>query len=143
MKNNPKYDKRYKGGEDSFLVSSNKRFLGVCDGVGGWGEVDVCSGKFSKWLTNKMRELYDEQKEERPLRDIFIEAVKANPNGGSTTATLAKLLPFEGESQTTSAKMETCNLGDSAYMIVRPTTDHKLVKIHRSKEGTFEFDFPH
>ena len=48
---NPKFDKRYKNGEDSYAIASNKRMIMVADGVGGWGEVDVDSGKFSKFLT--------------------------------------------------------------------------------------------
>ena len=48
---NPKFDKRYKNGEDSYVIASNKRMIMVADGVGGWGEVDVDSGKFSKFLT--------------------------------------------------------------------------------------------
>ena len=90
--NNPKYDKRYKGGEDSYVMSKNKRLVGVADGVGGWGEVEVCSGKFSKYLSNKVGELFD-QDETRPLKDILVEGVKANPHGGSTTMVLAKLEP--------------------------------------------------
>ena len=48
--NNPKYDKRYKGGEDAYVVDQSQRMVGVFDGVGGWGELEVCSGKFSKFL---------------------------------------------------------------------------------------------
>ena len=116
--------------------------VGVCDGVGGWGEVDVCSGKFSKFLAQKMHELFDADPS-RSLKDILVDAVKANPHGGSTTAVLAKLTDNPNPSPLPTAKMSTCNLGDSAYMIVRPRDDHTLVKIHRSKEQTYSFDFPY
>ena len=50
MANNPHFKKRYKGGEDAYLMTPSQRLVGVFDGVGGWGEVEICSGKFSKWL---------------------------------------------------------------------------------------------
>lgn len=88
--NNPKFDKRYKGGEDAYVVDKSQRLVGVCDGVGGWGEVEVCSGKFSKFLSLKLRELF-EKDPMRSLKDLLVDSVKANPHGGSTTAVLAKI----------------------------------------------------
>ena len=64
----------------------------VCDGVGGWSEVGVDSGKFSKFLTKKVGELFD-QDSSKSLKDLLVEGVKANPHGGSTTAVMAKLEP--------------------------------------------------
>ena len=108
----------------------------VCDGVGGWGDLGVCSGKFSKFLTNKVRELYESstRNEKRQqvntedpkgnkiglLKDILVEGVKANPNGGSTTAVMVEILANE-KSEGRSATLKTCNLGDSAYMVLRPS----------------------
>ena len=37
--------------------------------------------------------------------------------------------------------LETCNLGDSAYLIVRPSNNYET--IHRSKEQVYSFDFPY
>lgn len=68
--------------------------MGVCDGVGGWGEVEVCSGKFSKFICQKLKELF-EQDSSRPLKDLLVDSVKANPHGGSTTAVLAKIVDSE------------------------------------------------
>ena len=48
--NNPKYDKRFKGGEDALAVSNDQRLIMVADGVGGWTKKDVDPGKFSKFL---------------------------------------------------------------------------------------------
>ena len=39
--NNPKFDKRWKGGEDALVVSTNQRMIMVADGVGGWTKKDV------------------------------------------------------------------------------------------------------
>ena len=48
--NNPKFDKRWKGGEDAMLVSDNQKLIMVADGVGGWTKKDVDPGKYSKFL---------------------------------------------------------------------------------------------
>lgn len=86
--------------------------LSVCDGVGGWGELDVDPGLFSKFLAKTMGELY-EANPESTLKEILVEAVKRNKNTGSSTAVLVKL------DAKAPGKMDTCNLGDSGYMIFR------------------------
>ena len=120
--------------------------IGVCDGVGGWAEVNICSGKFSRFLCKKMGELFDDDPEQS-LKEILIDSVKANPHGGSTTACLAKLeLDSEQDLFASSkyAKMHTCNLGDSAYMILRPNSgDEILRKLYRSSAQTLEFNYPY
>ena len=93
MKNNPHFEKRYKGGEDGFVVSSNKRLIGVADGVGGWITKDVCSGKCAKFLCLKIGELF-EADQGRSLRDLLRDGVNAVTKAeveGSTTVVLAKL----------------------------------------------------
>ena len=58
---NPKFDKRWKGGEDAMHLSDNRRFIMVADGVGGWAENDVDSGKYSKFLAKSVGEIYNEK----------------------------------------------------------------------------------
>jgi len=48
------FEKRYKGGEDAYLISENKRMIGVADGVGGHIKREVCSGVCSKFLCRTM-----------------------------------------------------------------------------------------
>ena len=72
MCNNPKFDKRYKGGEDAFIVSTNKRMLGVADGVGGHEKREVCSGVCSRFLCRTMGILYDAENT-KPLKTILME----------------------------------------------------------------------
>ena len=125
---NPKYEKRFKEGEDSYIVSSpSQKLIGVADGVGGWGEVDICSGKCSKYLTRKIGELFEVDRS-RDLKGLLFESVKAltaEEVEGSTTMVLAKLEEDEEEAGGNSTKsgqaqMHTLNLGDSAYMLLRP-----------------------
>ena len=56
---NPKYEKRFKNGEDSYMISKDRKTIMVADGVGGWGEVDVDSGLFSRFLTAQVKKLLD------------------------------------------------------------------------------------
>jgi len=56
---NPKFEKRYKGGEDAYVIGADNRLLVACDGVGGWGELDVDPGLFSKHLCKTIGELHD------------------------------------------------------------------------------------
>ena len=74
---NPKFEKRYNGGEDALVISEDHRMLSVCDGVGGWGDVGVDPGRFSKQLCATMGFLYH-QDPAKPLKEILVEAVKRN-----------------------------------------------------------------
>lgn len=132
---NPKFEKRFKGGEDALVISKDSRFLSVCDGVGGWNDVGVDPGLFSKYLCVTMGELYDVDPK-MTLKNILVEAVKKNPHKGSSTAVLVKL---EADR---SGRMTTCNLGDSGYMIFR---QHKqeLKQLYVSDLQTYSFDFPY
>ena len=99
--------------------------LSVCDGVGGWGDLDVDPGLFSKYLCATMGELYDADPS-RSLKEILVEAVKRNKNMGSSTAVLVKL------DTKCIGMMQTCNLGDSGYMIFRKETD-QLKRVYVSE----------
>ena len=132
---NPKFEKRFKGGEDALVFSKDSCMLSVCDGVGGWGDLDVDPGLFSKFLARTMGELYDANPN-LSLKEILVEAVKKNKNIGSSTAVLVKL-----ESQRAGI-MSSCNLGDSGYMIFRQN-DKNLERIFISDLQTYSFDFPY
>ena len=102
----------------------------VADGVGGWGDLDVDPGLFSKHLTSTVKKLYEQSiKNENALslKDLLVEAVKQNPHMGSSTAVMVKL-----DSKTD--ELQTCNLGDSAYLILRDDGSVKLQTVFRSKE---------
>lgn len=50
----PHFEKRHKGGEDAYVNRDD--LLVVADGVGGWGEVGVDPGLFSKALVKYIEE---------------------------------------------------------------------------------------
>ena len=60
---NPKFEKRDRDGEDSYAIGADKRMIMVADGVGGWGEVDVDSGIFSRFLSKEIAKIYNEKPE--------------------------------------------------------------------------------
>ena len=59
LHNNPHFEKRYKGGEDGYLVSANKRLIGVADGVGGWASKEVCSGVCARFMCKTIGEGFE------------------------------------------------------------------------------------
>lgn len=51
----------------------------VADGVGGWGDLDIDPGLFSKHLTSSVKKLYENSiKNDKllSLKDLLIQAVK-------------------------------------------------------------------
>ena len=58
--NNPKFDKRHKGGEDGFSISASQRMIMVADGVGGWTTRGVDPGKYAKFLCNQAAKIFDD-----------------------------------------------------------------------------------
>lgn len=61
----PHPEKEYKGGEDAVLAKDN--ILVIADGVGGWNEMGIDSGKYSKNLCVIIGNLFERN------RSYFIE----------------------------------------------------------------------
>ena len=58
------------------------------------------------------------------LRDLLLNSICYLKNfkiEGSTTVVAAKLEPFEANQKSSFASMNTLNLGDSGYMLLRPS----------------------
>jgi hypothetical protein len=70
----------------------------VCDGVGGWTEVDERPDLVSLHTVAEVNRLYANREAEKEndfdLREILVESIKTNEHVGSTTAVIAA---FEGE----------------------------------------------
>ncbi len=107
----PHYEKRHKGGEDAYV--SNERLIVVADGVGGWSEVGVDPGLFSKQLVKDIEAQFNKNPK-GSLKEMLVEAVKVNKHIGSSTAVLATMDVTDG-----SVVLRTTNLGDSGYVIFR------------------------
>ena len=137
--NHPYFEKRYKGGEDSWLISTDSKLVATCDGVGGWNNKDICPGLFSKQLTKTLGILYDQKGSSASLKELLLESSLANPNKGSSTAVLARLKEDN--------KLDTCNLGDSGYLwcrFYRKNGDSYLLKeLYESEAQQHRFNCPY
>jgi protein phosphatase PTC7 len=107
----PHYEKRHKGGEDAYV--SNERLLVVADGVGGWAEVGIDPGLFSKQLVKDIEAEFNKNPK-GSLKEMLVQAVKLNRHIGSSTAVLSTMDVVDG-----SVILRTTNLGDSGYVIFR------------------------
>ena len=87
---NPKYDKRWKKGEDNLVVK--EKFICALDGVGGWIDEGIDSGLMTKELVKHLEVNYD-QKNFSNLHQLLDDSVKQVVAKGSTTAVMAKVYP--------------------------------------------------
>ena len=65
---NPKYDKRWKKGEDAYFV--DQKFICCLDGVSGWARRLHDSGNFTKELIINIEEVY-RSGEYKSIQDIL------------------------------------------------------------------------
>ena len=134
---NPMFEKRCELGEDAYVVRD--QLICVTDGVGGWRRKLVYTGLFTKEFVKHIAALYD-AKNYTTLKDLLDNASKMTKAKGSTTCVMAELRdenPYQ---------MDTCNLGDSGYLLVRPT--HKngephIEKLFRSATQQHRFNAPY
>ncbi|BAU00112.1 protein phosphatase 2C 55 [Vigna angularis] len=107
----PHPDKEETGGEDAHFICADEHAIGVADGVGGWADVGVNSGLFSRELiSNSVRAIQEEpQGSFNPTR--VLEKAHSNTKAkGSSTACIVAL---------TDKGLHAINLGDSGFIVVR------------------------
>ncbi|RCH78281.1 hypothetical protein CU098_000463, partial [Rhizopus stolonifer] len=120
-------------GEDAFFQTNTPEGLaiGVADGVGGWGLVGVDPALFSWTLMDNAALVAKTEKsiDAHQILDIaFYELRKSGKvAAGSSTACILNLSKTTGQ-------MTTCNLGDSAFVLVR---DKKIVYESPSQQHYF------
>ncbi|KAK4754091.1 hypothetical protein SAY87_002195 [Trapa incisa] len=107
----PHPDKEEKGGEDAHFVCEDEQAIGVADGVGGWADVGVDSGLFSRELmANSVNAIKEEPEGSIDPRRV-LEKAHANTNAkGSSTACIIAL---------TTEGLHAINLGDSGFIVIR------------------------
>jgi len=123
----PHPDKKHKGGEDASFACSN--LLSVADGVGGWADLGIDPGIYSKKLCKLIKELWekDPSKYKINLTGLISEAHNLNREKGSTTVVLMSIdneLPL----------LRTSMIGDSGFQIFRKAAADSLVLVYQSKE---------
>lgn len=120
-------------GEDAFFQTNTPEGLaiGVADGVGGWSLVGVDPALFSWTLMDNAAVVAKNEKSinaHQILDSAFHELRKSGKvSAGSSTACILNLSKTTGE-------MTTCNLGDSAFLLVR---DQKIVYESPSQQHYF------
>ena len=119
-------------------ASPNEASDGVTDGVGGWARKLVDAGKFTKEYVTHIANLYDTG-DFTDLKSLLDNASKMTKASGSSTCVMAQL---KDESPN---ELFTCNLGDSAYLLLRPSRSEDVVQfetLFRSATQQSRFNAP-
>ncbi|SAM06533.1 hypothetical protein [Absidia glauca] len=122
-------------GEDAFYqtLTPTGLSIGVADGVGGWADVGVDPALFSWTLMNNAAAAAAAKDETsldaHDILDVAFHQLRqgGKVQAGSSTACILNLCKTTG-------KMTTCNLGDSAFILIR---DEKVVYESPSQQHYF------
>ncbi|CAN6922870.1 unnamed protein product [Brassica oleracea var. botrytis] len=107
----PHPDKEATGGEDAHFICAEEQALGVADGVGGWAELGIDAGYYSRELmSNSVNAIHDEPKGSIDPARVLEKAHTSTKSQGSSTACIIAL---------TDQGLNAINLGDSGFMVVR------------------------
>ncbi|EFN54672.1 hypothetical protein CHLNCDRAFT_24539 [Chlorella variabilis] len=119
-----------RGGEDAYFICDRGTCMGVADGVGGWAEVGVDPGLYSRELMSHAKKAATtcEPGPNAPQHLMEVAYLSTLARGSST----ACILCLENE------RLHASNLGDSGFMVIR---DGELVFM--SPQQQHEFNFPY
>ncbi|KAM0967824.1 hypothetical protein ACFX13_016565 [Malus domestica] len=107
----PHPDKEETGGEDAHFICANEQAIGVADGVGGWADLGVNSGLYSRELmSNSVAAVQEEPKGSVDPARVLEKAHSSTKARGSSTACIIAL---------TEQGIHAVNLGDSGFIVVR------------------------
>ncbi|KAF3439053.1 hypothetical protein FNV43_RR17328 [Rhamnella rubrinervis] len=107
----PHPDKEETGGEDAHFICVDKQVIGVADGVGGWADVGINAGLFSRELmSNSVMAIQEEPKDSIDPARVLEKAHSGTKAKGSSTACIIALRE---------KGLHAINLGDSGFIVVR------------------------
>ncbi|KAK8551880.1 hypothetical protein V6N13_120311 [Hibiscus sabdariffa] len=107
----PHPDKEDTGGEDAHFICEDEQAIGIADGVGGWADMGVDSGKYSRELmSNSVSAIKEEPKGSIDPARVLEKAHSSTKAKGSSTACVIAL---------TNQGLHAINLGDSGFMVIR------------------------
>ncbi|GMI91240.1 hypothetical protein like AT4G16580 [Hibiscus trionum] len=107
----PHPDKEDTGGEDAHFICVDEQAIGIADGVGGWADVGVDSGQYSRELmSNTVSAIKEEPKGSIDPARVLEKAHSSTKAKGSSTACVIAL---------TNQGLHAINLGDSGFMVIR------------------------
>jgi len=125
----PNPRKAYRGGEDSYLVSSpTNSTLAVADGVGGWESKGVNPRAFADQILKRTYE-FIKSGENDPFNALSAGFEMTNETGSSTVC-IGKMTP--------DGIFRVANMGDSGFLIIR---DGEIFL--QSSEHQHQFNFPY
>lgn len=128
-KNIPNPRKAYRGGEDSYIVSSpTNSTLAVADGVGGWESKGVNPRAFADQILIRTYE-FIKSGENNPYDALSVGFEMTNETGSSTVC-VGKMTP--------DGIFRVANMGDSGFLIIR--NEEILLQ---SSEHQHQFNFPY
>lgn len=134
----PHPDKEETGGEDAHFICVDEQAIGVADGVGGWADLGVDAGVYSRELmSNSVSAIKEEPKGSIDPARVLEKAHSSTKAKGSSTACIIALT---GEAQ----GIHAINLGDSGFMVVRegctifrsPVQQHDFNFTYQLESGT-------
>ncbi|XP_071692672.1 probable protein phosphatase 2C 80 [Rutidosis leptorrhynchoides] len=120
----PHPDKEATGGEDAHFILVEEQVIGVADGVGGWADVGINAGLYSRSLmSNSVNAIKGQPNEAIDPAHVLAKAHLATKAKGSSTACIIALKE-EG--------LHAVNLGDSGFVVIRDgcTIFHSPVQQH-------------
>lgn len=107
----PHPEKVKTGGEDAHFICEEEQTIGVADGVGGWADVGVNAGYYSRELmSNSIAAIRDEPRGSVDPSRVLEKAHSLTKAKGSSTACIVTL---------TNEGLLAINLGDSGFIVVR------------------------
>lgn len=107
----PHPDKLETGGEDAHFICSDEQVIGVADGVGGWADLGINSGQYSRELmSNSVAAIQEETKGSIDPSRVLEKAHSCTKSRGSSTACIIAL---------NEKGIHAVNLGDSGFIVVR------------------------
>ncbi|XP_057528565.1 probable protein phosphatase 2C 80 isoform X3 [Amaranthus tricolor] len=126
----PHPDKVATGGEDAHFICEEKKVIGVADGVGGWADVGVDAGFYSRLLmSNSVTAILEDSNNGVDPAKILEKAHAETNVIGSSTACIIAL---------TDKGIHAINLGDSGFIVIRDGTT-----VFRSPAQQYGFNFPY
>lgn len=88
----PHPDKEATGGEDAHFICADEQAVGVADGVGGWADVGVNAGEYSRQLMSySVKAIEDEPKGLIDPAQVLEKAYNRTNAMGSSTACIIVL----------------------------------------------------
>ncbi|ONK76298.1 uncharacterized protein A4U43_C03F26140 [Asparagus officinalis] len=126
----PHPDKEETGGEDAHFICVDEQAIGVADGVGGWADVGVDAGLYSRELmSHSVTAIQEEPKGFIDPVRVLEKAYASTKSKGSSTACIITL---------TNQGIRAVNLGDSGFIVVREGCN-----LFRSPVQQHDFNFPY